>query len=115
MDFHDFFQNFRINDAAHKADRAEGTAKNANSQIEILHERIDSLSLAVMALGELLQDVGFSKEMIMNKIESIDLRDGKLDGKLSETRSCNGCGRTVAGRHVVCLYCGDPIQGSIFK
>lgn len=113
MDIHDLFQNFRINDAHHKAGYAEGVAKNANAEIKILNEKVDSLSLAVLALIEMLGDVGFTKEMILKKIESIDLRDGKLDGKLQRENRCNNCGRVVAGRHTHCIYCGEPVPNII--
>jgi hypothetical protein len=59
-----------------------------------------------MAMCELLEEIGFNKDMLETKIREIDLRDGKRDGKFSEEKACSACGRKMASRHVVCLWCG---------
>lgn len=57
-----------------------------------------------------MEEIGFSKKMILAKIKEIDLRDGKLDGKLTRQHICNGCSRPIAPRHVKCLYCGEAVD-----
>lgn len=67
MDIYDFFQNFRINHAHERASDAKLKANDASREIQILNEKIDSLSLAVLALSEILGEVGFTKDMILKK------------------------------------------------
>jgi len=59
-----------------------------------------------------LEEVGFTKEAQLAKIEEIDLRDGKLDGKLHLINECTQCKRKSAPRHNNCLYCGAKISKS---
>ena len=112
--FFDIFQQYRIEKSSLDSKQGIGEAKRKSSDNEIsirtLEEKIDHLSLVCMAMGELLEEVGFSKKMLLNKIEEIDLRDGKLDGKLSPSNTCKSCSRTVATRHISCLYCGTKIE-----
>jgi len=110
MDIYDFFQNLRINHAHQRSGDAHMKANDAYRQTNDLEEKIDSLSLAVLALSELLEEVGFTKEIILKKIEQIDLRDGKLDGKLVLRKSCDNCGRVIASRHIACIYCGEHMS-----
>ena len=58
---------------------------------------------------ELMEEVGFDKKMLADKIREIDLRDGQLDGKLAIAVDCEGCGRALADRHIQCLYCGVKV------
>lgn len=114
MDFFDIFQQYRIEKSTREAQKgvSEAKLKSTSNEISIrtLEAKIDHLSLVCMAMGELLEEVGFSKNMLLQKIEEIDLRDGKLDGKLAPSNTCQSCSRTVAARHVSCLYCGTKIK-----
>jgi len=116
MDFFDIFQQYRIEKSSRDAKQSVFEAKRKSSDNEIsirtLEAKIDHLSLVCMAMGELLEEVGFSKKMLLNKIEEIDLRDGKLDGKLAPSNKCQSCSRKVAARHVSCLYCGTKIENN---
>ena len=116
--FFDIFQQYRIektrSDALGKA--AEAKSKTVDNKVSIreLQEQVDHLSLVTMAMSELLEEVGFSRKMLIKKIEEIDLRDGKLDGKLLSTNTCPECSRVVAPRHARCIYCGTKINdGSV--
>ncbi len=116
MDLFDIFQQFRI-EANHKESMSRASeAKNKSSFNEIdireLQANIDHLSLVCMAMSEMLEEVGFSKKMQLAKIEEIDLRDGKLDGKFVASHTCNACNRVVAARHTSCMYCGTKIDKS---
>ena len=43
---------------------------------------------------------------LTTKMNEIDLRDGKMDGKLAvDGTICEQCGRTYSRRHNRCLYC----------
>ena len=114
MDLLDIFQQYRIeknkNEARLHSGEANQKALNNQVSIKVLNEKIDHLSLVCMAMGELLENVGFSKAMLLSKIEEIDLRDGSLDGKYAPLNKCSNCSRVVAARHNSCLYCGSKVD-----
>jgi len=113
MNYHDFFQNFRISDAKDDAARAGIKAGNARIDIRDLQDQVDQLSLVCSAMCELLEEIGFNKEMLIHKVREIDLRDGKLDGKLAITNVCGSCNRTLASRHIRCMYCGSRVKAKV--
>jgi hypothetical protein len=44
------------------------------------------------------------------RVRTIDLRDGKEDGRrgeASQRRRCGGCGRTLSSRRLRRLFCGS--------
>ena len=111
--FWELGQNRRIAQAEAAADSAVSSATNAvqsaKQEIDELERRLDKLTLVNMALWELLQQkLGVAEQELVAKIEAIDLRDGKLDGKLggAAVSDCPGCGRVFNARHLRCLYCG---------
>jgi len=107
MDIYDIFQNFRIREAHSTAVDTKYENKDQNISISSLQDQIDYLSVVTLAMCELLEEVGFNKSMLQSKIEEIDLRDGKLDGKTTKTSNCSNCNRIVANRHTKCIYCGE--------
>jgi hypothetical protein len=70
------------------------------------------LSLACQALWEIVRSTqGFDDEVLLKKIEEIDLRDGKLDGSIASMPiECPKCGRAGRSSRGQCLYCGTAIQ-----
>ena len=83
------------------------------SKVEYLEDKIDRLTLITQALWEILQTkVGIEESELTALIEEIDLRDGKLDGKLSKTpQKCSKCNQSVSVKTNVCFYCGHK-EGS---
>lgn len=54
---------------------------------------------------------GLDDEILLNKMEEIDLRDGAKDSKMSaQVTSCPSCGRRTNTRRSSCLYCGSALQ-----
>lgn len=83
------------------------------SKVEYLEDNIDRLTLITQALWEILQKkVGIEEFELTALIEEIDLRDGKLDGKISKTpQKCSKCNQSVSIKTNVCFYCGHK-EGS---
>jgi len=112
--FFDIFQQYRIernrSEAIERVSEAKNKTIDNKMSIKELQNSIDHLSLVTMAMSELLEEVGFSRERLIEKIEEIDLRDGKKDGKYTPTNTCSNCSRKVAPRHSKCLYCGTKIK-----
>ena len=91
-----------------EASRGTLKATEAHRQMRFLADRLDKLLLVNMAMWELLKDrTELTEEDLMAKVQEVDLRDGRADGKVSKTVSkCPQCGRTMSPRHKKCLYCG---------
>jgi len=87
---------------------------STNRRIEQLEKEVDALTLICMSMWELLgQSSGFFQKDLEAKIQEIDLRDGKLDGKYSAApESCPSCGHKLGPRRHVCVYCGSSVWAS---
>ncbi len=112
MDLYDIFQNFRISDVSKEAGAAKSNPQVNETTLRGLQDQIDHLSVVCFAMGELLDDVGLNKQMLASKIEDMDPRDGKKDGKYIPAIICPSCERKLAPRHVSCMYCGCKIERS---
>jgi hypothetical protein len=113
----DLYQQGRINDARHTAEDARSAARNAESQTHDLKRKMASLTITCQALWEILADrLNIPEDLILQKMQEIDLRDGKMDGKISTTLvSCPACARTNKADRKQCLYCGTDLPtGHIF-
>ncbi|MDA0577348.1 MAG: hypothetical protein O3B24_04545 [Verrucomicrobia bacterium] len=81
----DLAQQRQILNTKDSAAEASRTAKSADQRIAELEQSFDRLTLITRALWEIVQqyhpiDDGY----LAGKIQEIDLRDGRLDGKLVE-------------------------------
>lgn len=117
--FWEFYQMSAINSADRKAADAEGRARHVENRsrffekdLRELQSRVDGLALGCQALWELLcENTSLSDRDIEARMQEIDLRDGKADGKMSTTvRDCPTCHRPVNARRPTCLYCGDHLE-----
>ncbi|MBB6522020.1 hypothetical protein [Pseudoteredinibacter isoporae] len=104
MDHYDFLQREHFNQLESKQARDK---READTEIDALAERFERLNLYVLALGELLAELGVDKSAIEKKIEEIDLRDGKRDGKYREVSTCKQCNRKTRLNRPYCMYCGS--------
>ncbi len=116
--FADLYNMWHFSEAMTSASVAERTARNAQTNVDSLERRVqrleqqvERLTLGSMALAELLRDrLDVPQAEIDAKVEEIDLRDGKLDGRLSRPLSvCPACQRTNTPQRSACLYCGKPL------
>jgi len=89
---------------------AEHGAERAAKDIQQLQAELDRLTLSCAALWSLLKEHGHTDEELLARMQELDLRDGKLDGRIApDAIACDGCGRkTKAGRRT-CLYCGKEL------
>ncbi len=82
------------------------------SRVRDLESDVERLLLITEALWSLLKEQhGYDEQELVRRIVQIDLRDGKLDGRVpaSPPKACPKCGRTVGRRKTRCLFCGEPM------
>jgi len=101
-------QQFSIRAAEARAADASARVHDVRADVRMLVDALDRMALVHRAMWELVaprRDI--SEEELAAKVREIDLRDGKLDGRLRpEVRRCPKCQRTMQRRHIVCLSCG---------
>ena len=82
------------------------------SDIAKLESQIERLLMITEALWTLLKEKhGLEDQELLRRIVEIDLRDGRLDGRVAPTPPgpCPKCQRIVSKQSVRCLYCGEPL------
>ncbi|MEZ5990690.1 MAG: hypothetical protein R3F30_16560 [Planctomycetota bacterium] len=77
-------------------------------ELRTLGRDLDRLRLGCQAMFELMAErVGVTPDEFLAKVQEIDLRDGKRDGRSKPpARTCAACGKVMNRRHRQCLYCG---------
>ena len=116
VDLWDIYQHGQIEAANAAADAARDTAlgveERARRHVARLEARIDALSLLSQAMWELVRErTSLSDDDLRAKVAEIDVRDGRLDGRmLGSATQCKGCGRSAHTRQSACMYCGTAIE-----
>ena len=95
--------------SAADASRSAGAARRDAREVE---DRLDRALLACEAMWSILRDkLGVTDLELIERINDIDLSDGRLDGKVRKTAvACPKCNRTISQRFPKCMYCGQPIM-----
>jgi hypothetical protein len=91
---------------------AQNAARLLETRLQAMEENLDRLSLVVIATTEILKNrFNVSPDEIEARIQEIDLRDGKLDGRLrSPAIHCPSCSHLNSPRRRKCLYCGEVLE-----
>ncbi len=92
---------------------AAGRATQASNQVMHLRREVDRLLMITEALWEIVRDrEGLTDDQLIAKIDEIDMRDGAIDGQRAKEAptDCGECGRTLARRQPVCIYCGTDAE-----
>ena len=116
--FWELSQNRRIGSAESAAAGAGRKAASAKQEIASLRDKCDKLLMVCEALWTILREKhGLNDEDLINRVNDIDLRDGRLDGRVKKnlTARCPECDRTISQRHPKCIYCGTPIVHDPFS
>ena len=96
---------------------ARRSATDAQIRADELEARCERALLVCEALWTIMRDkLGVPEEELVNRVNEIDLSDGKLDGKVRRTAvQCRKCGKKVARRFQRCMYCATPIETDPFS
>jgi hypothetical protein len=107
--FWDLLQQRQIGQAKQSAAQAASAASRSEKDIGELGSVVASLTLTCQAMWELLREQGnLTDEMLLRKMQEVDLRDGKRDGRMGALAlACPACSRPNNARHERCVYCGE--------
>jgi ribosomal protein S27AE len=108
----------RTNAAQSAGERASRTAAQVRTQNETITSDIEKLFMITESLWTILKEHhGYTDEHLGTMMQDIDLRDGKLDGKVAKQQNpaCPQCERILMGKHPVCLYCGTAVVREPFE
>lgn len=100
------------------ADRASAAAAQARTQVELMQMDVERLLMITEALWVMLRDEhGYTDEQLVRKVQEIDLRDGRLDGKVARQppSKCPQCGRAISARRTLCVFCGAASTSGPFQ
>ena len=120
FDLWDVFQQGQIDSTRRDVDSAKRDVKHTSARLQNeslrLESKLDNLAIICQALVEILRDKGgVTEEEILSKINEIDARDGRVDGKMTgRPVDCPRCNRATHTRQVVCMYCSAPLPGTTF-
>lgn len=98
-----------------------GTApevREALTEVQCMKYDTERLLMVTEALWTILKEKhGYDDNELIRRVAEIDLRDGKLDGKLAKEppTQCPHCHRTMIKRRPYCMYCGKPVAVNPFE
>lgn len=99
-------------------ERAAREASKARTELEGVEFNVEKLLMITEALWTILKEqLGYEDDELIKRIQEIDMRDGKLDGKVksSVNAPCPKCNRVLIGKLPKCLYCGTEVERDPFE
>jgi hypothetical protein len=114
MDGIDLFWNLnqerRLRGLSFEADTTARGAGRTTDELARLQGDVERLTLACAAMWSLLKEQGHTDEQLAARMQELDLRDGKADGKLAPgVVTCTGCGRKSRPDRKTCMYCSAEL------
>jgi hypothetical protein len=105
----DLLQQVQIQETADRAHLANQESRSNTYNTQQLEAQLQTLALACQAMWELTSKrLDLSELDLIDKMAEIDKRDGKVDGKLSQTEltHCPDCKKTIKNHRTQCYWCG---------
>jgi len=102
----------------HSAADARVAAREAKTEVEDLRGDVERLLLVTEALWRIARERWECTDAdLVQRIQEIDLEDGKLDGRKAPTpaRDCPHCQRKLLKHQPRCFYCGKPVEFQPFE
>jgi hypothetical protein len=112
------FARAQARQAGNAALAASHRASKASDEVEFLRADIEKLMMISEALWGILKEKhGYTDSELVRRVEQVDMKDGKLDGKVAKSlpKKCPSCDRTIQGKRSRCLWCGQRVTSKPFK
>lgn len=102
------------------ASGARSAARRAESEVGLMKSEMERLLMITEALWLMLKEQhGYTDDDLIKRIAEIDLRDGRLDGRVApdeaEVPKCPKCQRPIGKKRPTCLYCGAALVRQPFE
>ena len=100
------------------ASEARSDAAAARMEVDALRSDVERLLMITESLWMILKEQhGLDDKELVKRIVEIDMRDGKLDGRVAPTppRKCPKCDRTLFKHRPRCVYCGEYVMLQPFE
>lgn len=121
VDLFDLYQAGQIKNANRRIELESSTAehrhRSARDEIDLLHARLDRLTLINEAMWQLLAETtGLTMAHLEHRVYAVDMQDGNHDGRRQPQPSdCTSCGAKIHPTANICTYCSAQApQRSIF-
>lgn len=104
-------QDSNIRDSSNQAASAARQSMRTDDKVKQLEQRLNHLMIYTQAMWELIREnTRLSDADIEARVQEIDLRDGKADGKMnSQLLVCPACSRNNNSSKKQCMYCGEDL------
>lgn len=103
----EFYQHGKVIGAQADAKKALSKTFDSGASISSLEKKLDRVVLLNQALWSLIrQSSNLTEADLMEEITRLDMLDGNLDGKVTETKKCSKCNTILAASAVTCYQCG---------
>ena len=100
------------------ASEARSDAAAARTEVDLVKSDIERLLMITEALWMILKEQhGYDDNELIKRIVTIDMRDGKLDGRVQPEppQKCPKCNRTLFKNRQRCIYCGEYVAMNPFQ
>ena len=114
----EIYQNAKISQSSDLARSARDASQDAQYRVIELEQKTEMLLMLNEALWEIIKKSHkLNDEYLIELIREIDLKDGKLDGKVAKSgpRVCAQCGKTIQKKRLTCMYCGETYDRKPFE
>ena len=100
------------------ASAAKSDAATARMDVDAMRSDVERLLMITEALWLILKEQhGYDDNELIKHIVTIDMRDGKLDGRVAPEppQKCPKCDRTLFKNRPRCVYCGEYVTQNPFQ
>ena len=114
----EFYQHGKVIRASADASQALSKTIESRADIGALERKIDRLALLNQAMWSLVKEqTSLTEADLIEQIKRLDMLDGRLDGKVAETKKCNSCGTVLAASAHSCYGCGaeSPVSSAFHR
>jgi len=107
----DTWEDGRISSARQESEKALKHSEIVARQLLTHQRQLEHLTLLCQSMWEVLREqTGLSDSELRAKVTEVDIRDGKVDGKINQQIfACPRCGKNCNSTNKICIMCGEDL------